>query len=313
MTRMKCLFKVLLKCKGMPTLLFGIVLLSSGPVFSSANSARTLSERCAELLTQKVRPFVLRTLEQSVNRVYAMWPRRRPSPAQLENCKIVSHRGAHEYATENTLEAFELCRNQKIWGIEFDIRWTADNEPILLHDEDAGRTFGRPDIIPSQMTLVTLQRILPQLPSLAQVVEAFGNRFHFMIELKEPLTPEREARLLQVLGELQPVTHYHLLSLKPEFFNSLNSFPRQSLLIVSELNARSMSEIALRNNWGGITGHYVLLDDEIQALHQAHGQEIGTGFVDSKNTFYRAVRRNVRWIFTNRPLALSSILEELNN
>jgi glycerophosphoryl diester phosphodiesterase len=278
----------------------GWSIFAATPAFSSSF--------CGVFLQQKIRPKVVRALEQSVNTAFAIIPQPQPNLAQLRACQIVSHRGAHDRATENTLQAFELCRNQNVWGIEFDLRWTKDDEPIVLHDADAGRTFGRYDIRPRDLTLAELKATLPALPTLQQMVEHFGERFHLMIELKEPITPLRQEKLVQLLSRLDAVGNYHFLSLKPELFAPISLFPNQSLLIVSELNAAPMSRIALEKNWGGITGHYLLLDSNIQARHQAQGQAVGTGFVDSRNSLYRAISRGVKWVFTNKPLEIAPLL-----
>ena len=58
------------------------------------------------------------------------------------------------------MKGFEICINHKLWGIEFDIRWTKDYEPILLHDNNAEHIFNRPDVIPSQLTIFELKKSL---------------------------------------------------------------------------------------------------------------------------------------------------------
>lgn len=54
--------------------------------------------------------------------------------------KIVAHRGANEYAPENTLAAAALC---VAWGVdivEVDVRRTRDGVYVLLHDATLDRT-----------------------------------------------------------------------------------------------------------------------------------------------------------------------------
>jgi glycerophosphoryl diester phosphodiesterase len=47
---------------------------------------------------------------------------------------ILSHRGSHVHAPENTLEAFKAAIALGIDGVETDIRLSADNLPILFHN-----------------------------------------------------------------------------------------------------------------------------------------------------------------------------------
>jgi glycerophosphoryl diester phosphodiesterase len=47
---------------------------------------------------------------------------------------VISHRGYHVGAVENTLDSFEAAVAMGVDGIETDIRLTVDQVPILLHD-----------------------------------------------------------------------------------------------------------------------------------------------------------------------------------
>ena len=54
--------------------------------------------------------------------------------------KIWAHRGAIEYAPENTLEAFEAAVRLGADGIELDIHESKDQEIVVIHDERLDRT-----------------------------------------------------------------------------------------------------------------------------------------------------------------------------
>ena len=58
----------------------------------------------------------------------------------MERVKIWSHRGATEYAPENTLEAFEMAVKLGADGVELDIHLTKDGEIVVIHDERLERT-----------------------------------------------------------------------------------------------------------------------------------------------------------------------------
>ncbi|MBQ1311334.1 MAG: glycerophosphodiester phosphodiesterase [Blautia sp.] len=58
----------------------------------------------------------------------------------MERTKIWAHRGAVEYAPENTLEAFEAAVRLGADGIELDIHLTKDREIVVIHDERLERT-----------------------------------------------------------------------------------------------------------------------------------------------------------------------------
>ena len=54
--------------------------------------------------------------------------------------KFVAHRGAGKIAPENTLSAMRLARSFGYSMVEFDVKLTNDNVPILLHDSNLERT-----------------------------------------------------------------------------------------------------------------------------------------------------------------------------
>ncbi|HJU15131.1 MAG TPA: glycerophosphodiester phosphodiesterase [Stellaceae bacterium] len=61
-----------------------------------------------------------------------------PSPAPLP--PVIGHRGAAAHAPENTLAALSQARALGCRWVEFDVRLTADDELILLHDARLERT-----------------------------------------------------------------------------------------------------------------------------------------------------------------------------
>ena len=53
---------------------------------------------------------------------------------------IYGHRGASAYAPENTLAAFRLALNQGADGVELDVTLSADEVPVVIHDDTVDRT-----------------------------------------------------------------------------------------------------------------------------------------------------------------------------
>lgn len=53
---------------------------------------------------------------------------------------VIAHRGANVFAPENTLAAFLKAKELGLSWVEFDIQLSADNELVVIHDEDLVRT-----------------------------------------------------------------------------------------------------------------------------------------------------------------------------
>lgn len=54
--------------------------------------------------------------------------------------RIVAHRGGGLLAPENTLAALRYARNLGFEAVEFDVKLTGDDVPVLLHDDTVDRT-----------------------------------------------------------------------------------------------------------------------------------------------------------------------------
>jgi len=245
----------------------------------------------------------------------AMVPRNKPALEAAENCRVISHRGEHDNRSvhENTLEAFEIARSAGVWGIETDIRWTADLVPVAIHDADTDRVFGKTYTI-RNMSFAALREAIPEIPTLAELIDEFGGNTHLMLELKDEEFPELERQkdiLNEHLSGLKPRDDYHILALDVDLFETFDIQPRQACVSVSMINARSLSKTTLSEGYGGFTGHYVLLNDRLKALHGAAGQSFGTGFIRSKNCLYRELNRGIEWIFTNDAVEIQGILDAL--
>lgn len=61
---------------------------------------------------------------------------------RAENIQITAHRGDSGHAPENTLPAIESAIAKKADYVEIDIRRTADDRLVLMHDSSALRTAG---------------------------------------------------------------------------------------------------------------------------------------------------------------------------
>lgn len=242
--------------------------------------------------------------------IFAYLPQPFPGHERLNRCKIIAHRGVFDNldVLENTLPAFETAKSHDVWGIEFDIRWTRDHCPVVIHDSDLQRVFNAPEQL-SDLTFARLRSRFPLIPSLEEVVSIYGKHLHLMIEIKAQHYPDpiSQNRLLaEVLSPLTPGADYHLLSLNPDTFETLTFAPTKTFLPVATLQTRRFSDLALTGRYGGITGHYLFLTNRLIRRHRKLLQHAGTGFIASRNCLYREVNRGVEWIFSNHAAKLQT-------
>ena len=261
-----------------------------------------------------LRSISLDSIQSLVDVTYKMLPQKVPDHELLRKAKIVSHRGEYDNRniSENTLRAFKRALDSGVWGLEFDIRWTADLQPVVIHDRETSRVFNK-NITIANVTFNYLRQRVPQIPTLEEVIKLFGHKMHLMVEIKkEPLldSTQQSNILAELFSNLIPVNDYHFISLNPSVFDNINFVPSMALLTVSEMNTKRLSQMAYNRRYGGITGHYLLITDELIEKHHKINQKVGTGFIASKNALFREIHRGVDWIFSNQACRLQKIVDD---
>lgn len=248
---------------------------------------------------------------QIVDHFYAKLPQPIPDKERLQDCKIISHRGEHDNETifENTIAAFDRVMGVGSWGIEFDVRWTKDLHPVVFHDRCLQRVF-QSDIKINKVTLAELKTRFKLIPSLAEVIQKYGKILHLMVEIKEEIYPDpayQNKVLKDLFYGLSPQEDFHFLSLSPDMFKLIDFLSPSAFLPIARLNVKKISKLGLQKNYRGITGHYLFLTDTVLEKHYEKEQQVGTGFVRSKNCLFRELNRGVKWIFSNHAVELQKI------
>lgn len=99
---------------------------------------------------------------------------------------VIAHRGASAYRPENTLPAFELAIAQGADMIEIDLHATRDGAIVVTHDEELLGLGGVGEIAAASLEEI---RSLDAgdgevVPTLDEVLDAFGERIAFNLEIK---------------------------------------------------------------------------------------------------------------------------------
>ena len=117
---------------------------------------------------------------------------------------VYAHRGASEYAPENTMSSFHLGVQMGANGIETDVRRTKDGVLVLFHDPNFERVIGCEGCIADYTYEELMQfRVKNEKTDTRDIIvkfedflRYFGFRdLHFAIELKEDLAEETLALL----------------------------------------------------------------------------------------------------------------------
>lgn len=234
-------------------------------------------------------------------------------PLPTARVQLVAHRGAYTLpgVIENTRAAFDPCLAAGVWGIELDIRFSRDGEPVVHHDPSCGRTFGRPDIAIASTDYQDLKQLIPDLLHLTEVVERYGGRMHLMLEIKEnPGQRSGCSRTLRhLLESLVPEQDYHLLSLVPEDLEAFRDLPDAALVDVAWRNVGDIIDSNQKLCHGAVGGSFALLGNARLRRLRENGRKVGTGFVNTRAALCRELNRGVDWIFSDKALVLQSMLD----
>jgi glycerophosphoryl diester phosphodiesterase len=256
---------------------------------------------------------VLLTLtEKIVDGFFATIPRPKPTSQRMDKALLIAHRGAHNNSMgifENTHKAFQRAKEMGCWGIELDVHSTADGVFVVNHDPNLSRLWQHNAVI-ADLNFDELRRLAPEIPSLSEVVKEYGGLLHLFIELKAPVLNQQT--LLETLGCCEPVTNYHLLTLNPSLYDGLDQLPKRALLLVAvHNNVAAFCDLSIKKQYGGVLGNYLLLTNKQQKKLQQANQATGVGFINSKNSLYREVNRDMIWLFTNEAQRVSHHLKDI--
>ncbi len=139
-----------------------------------------------------------------------------PSPP-ARHPLLLGHRGARRYAPENTLAAFQLALEHACDGFEFDVRLTADGQPIICHGPKlSGLALDRSEFARLCSHAAAKGIALCCLPD---VLVQFASRAFLDIELK---VPGLETATIAALRQSPPRRGYFVSSFLPETLERLH-------------------------------------------------------------------------------------------
>jgi glycerophosphoryl diester phosphodiesterase len=139
-------------------------------------------------------------------------------------CEIVAHRGAREFAIENSLAAFQKAIELGADAIELDVRLTADGVPIVFHyayleetTDQTGSVFASTwrelqaahlvthagSASPGALILQDGMLFVEKIPTLHEAIECILGKSGLEIEIKGP-EPESAAAVADILLQYRP-------------------------------------------------------------------------------------------------------------
>ena len=228
---------------------------------------------------------------------------------------VIAHRGASGERPENTLSAYTLAVEQGADMIEIDLHRTRDEAIVVTHDELLEGLGGAGEIAGATLAQV---RALDagegeRVPTLDEVLDAFGERIAFNLELKRA-TDREYAGLEQ--AALAAVERRGLLPrmLFSSFYDpvlarlrSLSPAARVGLLISRKFPHRAVARAKALGAEALHPEDSIATPELVREAHDA-GLLVHVFTVDEETELRRFLDMGVDGIFTNYPRRLRAIV-----
>jgi glycerophosphoryl diester phosphodiesterase len=238
---------------------------------------------------------------------------------------VVAHRGDSAHEAENTLPAFEMAIAAGADVVEFDVRMTADEVAVVMHDADVSRTTDGTGLV-RDLALVDLKQLRirtadggwTDVPTLEEALVCLSDRAAADVEIKnipgEPdFDPERELAVEATLRALESVAF--------EGFALVSSFNPVSIARARELAPHVPTgllttpdvDASVAIGFAHAQGHPwvlpftdVVLAADASIAEEAHalGMRLGTWITDDADVAVELMRRGVDAVATNDPAAI---------
>lgn len=247
----------------------------------------------------------------------------------VEPFSVIAHRGASQYAPENTMAAFKLAHEMGADMIELDVLLSKEGVPVVIHDMDLKMsTDGRGRV--QELTVRELKELDAgswfssqfkgeKIPLLEEVIAWAKNRISLNIEIKPEVAAskfkgsavEKVIQLIQkyeidnyvLISSFDYQTVHHVKSEAPHI--------SAALLFNHKIDSeRALVPLLNRYQADGLNVAYSQLNR--QWLNEASNLDIPIWVytVNSKYRMRKLIRRGVTGIFSDRPDRLKEIVRK---
>ena len=229
---------------------------------------------------------------------------------------VIAHRGDKAYAPENTLAAFKQAAEKGADAIEFDVKLTADNQVIVLHDQTVDRTTNGSGNV-AKLSLAALRELdanvqfpvqFPgeKIPTLDEVFETVGQCLHMNVELTNYATPGDAlvSKVIEVVKKHGMQKHVLFSSF---FVRNL----RKAKMLQPEVPCGLLTLSGLIGLWGRTIGwrgeyyalHPYLSDVNAGMIYRVHaaGKRVQVWTINTENDMKRMIGLGVDGIITDDP------------
>lgn len=214
---------------------------------------------------------------------------------------VVGHRGAGHLAPENTLAAFALAERLGVDELELDLRLSADDGVVVVHDSTVDRTTGGSGEV-AGMTVAELQGLDAgggeRIPTFSEVLEATS--LPLQVEIKDPAVLER---LVKILGDASverariTLTTFDVV-VAAQLREAFRDLP---VGLILPQPSKELLELAARQGLSGVFGRVEHTSLEFVTAARARGMRVDVWPVNTVDQVRRAKELGVAGVTTDYP------------
>jgi glycerophosphoryl diester phosphodiesterase len=223
---------------------------------------------------------------------------------------IFGHRGASAIEPENTMKAFIQAFQDGADGIEFDVRLTADNQMVIIHDSLINRTSNGSGLVRKK----TFQELLEfdfgkgeKIPLLEDVLKKYRNQKWLNIEIKEQ---GFEKQLLEMLENLKITQKYVISSFEISVLEKIkelnNEIPTAFLFEAGRIN---LSELIKKIECKGIHPKHTIVNKSFMGEAIYYRLAVRAWTVDNPRKALKLTKMRINGLITNNPKKIINYLK----
>lgn len=233
---------------------------------------------------------------------------------------LFAHRGMNSFAPENSLEAFNLCLDNKIPAIELDVHLIKSGELVVIHDDNTQRLTNK-NLLIENLTLTEIKELdigqnfsgkykNTKIPTLEEVFQLCSNNILYDIEIKSnKLINKILARKLWVLIKKYKLEFNTIVtSFNPFAVRDFEKISNHSLLEGAIFSKDKSVPFLLRKGLGAnffncniIKPEYSLINNNLILDWKDKNYKILPWCVDDVNLALNLLNYNVMGIISNKP------------
>jgi glycerophosphoryl diester phosphodiesterase len=215
---------------------------------------------------------------------------------------ILSHRGYRSAGLENTLAAFDRALKAGSARVEFDVRFTKDHHPVLMHDATVDRTTTGTGQV-AAMTLARFRALRTsdgqRPPTLDQALALLrGRAREALVELKQ-IPDSADLRALHDTYRRQSAFQWaNLTSFSSAALRAVDSIPARKGLLT-----RSAPSAALAGRYAFVAVRYDQLTRARVRAYRNAGADVYARTANNRDAWRRLADYGVTHILTDQSSA----------